>query len=497
MEDELDLRQYIGALIKHRWLVVAMTVLAALAAFAVSWMNAPLPSEPLYEATAGVLIVRMRTSVTFDSRFRTVEDLPGTSYLEQDAHRTALARLVKNGYVATQVAERMGEELGITDWSPAQLLAIVSSQAIQTEDDELGQTSRTETSDLIEVKIRFTDPDQAAWIANAWAEAYVQHVNSLYSIETESLNAVQNQIADTYQTYKQADQALLDFTADNQIASLEQQSAEKQALINELQTNQQAAHLEALKSERLMLAQYYATARRLELLLENAKSLKVQIQQGGASSATADELALALLKAEAFAGSGDLPANIQIQIDLNEGEVPDSASQIAEVDALIEALEERIAGIQTAIEEQESLLSSGEYDLLDNSLAFDETIERLQEEERQLQVLLAKERSREKELTQARDLAWDTYSALETKAAELRIAAEIADVEVRFASPAIAPAQINSHSTSSNLARNVSLAAAVGLMLGVGTALFLQYYDPTYDPTATIKELFKRRQSKE
>ncbi len=95
MEDELDLRQYIGALIKHRWLIVATTVLAALAAFAVSLINAPPSNEPLYEATAGVLIARMRTSVTFDSRFRTIEELPGSNYLEQDAHRTALASLVK------------------------------------------------------------------------------------------------------------------------------------------------------------------------------------------------------------------------------------------------------------------------------------------------------------------------------------------------------------------------------------------------------------------
>jgi uncharacterized protein involved in exopolysaccharide biosynthesis len=499
MENEPDLRQYISALVKHRWLIVTTMMLAALAALAVSLINAPPPNEPLYEATAGVLIARIRTSVTFDPRFRTVEDLPGVNYLEQDAHRTALVRLVKNGYVATKVAERIEKELGLTDWSPVRLLTVVSGEAVQAGGNETSQSaSRPAMSDLIEIKVRFTDPDQAAWIANAWAEAYVEHVNALYGIETESLNTIQNQLDDTYQAYKQTEQALLDFTADNQVSDLERRIAEKQALISELQANRQAAQLEALKTERLMLEQYYATTRELELLLENAESLRSQILQSGASSATANELALMLLKAEAFAGAESLPANLQIQINLSGSETPDTASQIADMDALIQALEERIAETEAAIEKQESLLSSGEYNTQEDSAGFDEAIASLQEEERQLQVLLAQEQAREKELIRARDLAWDTYSTLEVKAAELRIAAEITDVEVRFASPAIASILINDHNdTPSNLTRNVGLAAAVGLIAGIGTAFFLEYYDPTYDSTAAIEALFKRRRTKE
>jgi uncharacterized protein involved in exopolysaccharide biosynthesis len=208
--------------------------------------------------------------------------------------------------------------LGLTDWSPVRLLTVVSGEAVQAGGNETSQSaSRPAMSDLIEIKVRFTDPDQAAWIANAWAEAYVEHVNALYGIETESLNTIQNQLDDTYQAYKQTEQALLDFTADNQVSDLERRIAEKQALISELQANRQAAQLEALKTERLMLEQYYATTRELELLLENAESLRSQILQSGASSATANELALMLLKAEAFAGAESLPANLQIQINLS------------------------------------------------------------------------------------------------------------------------------------------------------------------------------------
>jgi uncharacterized protein involved in exopolysaccharide biosynthesis len=497
MENEPDLRQYIGALIKHRWLIVATTALAALAALAASLINTSPQSGPLYEATAGVLIARMRTSVTFDPRFRTVEDLPGTNYLEQDAHRTALSRLVRNGHIATQVAERIEKELGLTGWSPTRLLTLVSSQAVQAGDDEIGQTSRPAMSDLIEIKVKFTEPDQAAWIANAWAEAYVEHVNAIYGIEAESLDAIRSQIDGAYGAYEQAERALLDFTADNQVADLERQIAEKRALIDELQANRQAAYLEPLKSERVMLAQYYTTTRKLELLMGDARSLKAQIQHGGASSATTGELALMLLKAQAFTEPENLSANLQVQIDLGSSETPDAASQIAEIDALIRALEERIAEIEGSIEKRISSLSSGKYDAPDDTSASDAAIASLGEEERRLQVLLAQELSREKELTRTRDLAWDTYSTLEVKAAELRIAAEIADVEVRFASPAIAPVLVDDSDAPSDLTRNVGLAAVFGLMVGVGAAFFLQYYDPTYDSTAAIETFLRRRRAKE
>jgi uncharacterized protein involved in exopolysaccharide biosynthesis len=121
---------------------------------------------------------------------------------------------------------------------------------------------------------------------------------------------------------------------------------------------------------------------------------------------------------------------------------------------------------------------------------FAETIDGLREKVRQLQVQLARAEAEQKELTRARDLAWDTYSTLQVKAAELGIAAEMMDVEVRFASSAVEPIEpIESGKVSSN----VGLAAVVGLMLGVGVAFLLHYLDPEYDSSAAFGALFRRR----
>jgi uncharacterized protein involved in exopolysaccharide biosynthesis len=496
MENEPNLRQYVGIVIKHRWIVIATTVLAALTALASTYIDFSRPGTSLYEATAGVLIVHMRTQVTFDPRFKTVEDVSAVSYISQDAHRTALAEMVRNGQVATQVAEQLKEKWGVEGWEAARLMAMVNGKVVERRDEGVSQ-SATSISDLIEIQVRFADPEQAAWIANAWAEAYVEHVNALYGAEAESLVAVQDQVDDARQAYEQAEQALIDFAAENQIADLEQRIAEKNTLIDNLQTGRQAVYLEAVRNEQLTLSQYYATARQLRQLLENARALRQQIQQGGTSAATANELTLIILKAEAFAAAGELPANLQLQIDLGGSEASDATSQLAELDALIEVLEMRLADLERDIQEQSALLSSGEYYTEEDSTAFNETIGDLQEEVRQLQAQLAQEQAREKELTEARDLAWDTYSTLEVKAAELRIAAALPDVEVRFASPALAPEMgadgALAGSVPSHLSRNVGLAAVVGLILGTGVAFFLHYYDSAYDSSAAIGALFKRR----
>ena len=115
-------------------------------------------------------------------------------------------------------------------------------------------------------------------------------------------------------------------------------------------------------------------------------------------------------------------------------------------------------------------------------------IDELQEERRSLQAELEKEQSAKRELTQARDLAWDTYKTLQVKLAELGISVEMADVEVRFASPALEPiAPIDS-----NKWKNVILAGAAGLVLGVGVVFLLYYLDPEYDPAAAIGAFLRR-----
>jgi uncharacterized protein involved in exopolysaccharide biosynthesis len=501
MENESDLRRYVRVLIKHRWIIIATTVLAALAALASTYAGSSRPGPPLYEATAGVLIVRIRTQVTFDPRFRTIEDSPATNYITHDAHRIALANLVRNGVVATKVAERMEEELGVEGWEPAQLLPLVRGEIVVMSADETTQ-SVVDASNLIQITVTFAEPEQAAWIANAWAEAYVDHINDLYGIEAASLDTIQGQVDDAQRVYERAEQALISFSATDRSADLAHQIADKEALIRQLRTAQQAVYLEASRNEQATLGEYYAAARQSRQMLENATTLRQQVLQSDGAAATANEVALLLLKAQAFAAAGELPAELDLHITLGADEPLDTAAQIAELDALIGVLSERLAEVERDIEKQSALLSSAEYYDATDSSAFDETIDGLQVEMGQLRAQLAQEQAKEKELTRARDLAWDTYSTLHLKAAELTIGAELADVEVRLASPALTASLANTTGTSGGasalaMGRSIGVAAVVGLLLGVGMAFFLHTYDPAYDSAEAIGKLFKRREEKE
>ena len=72
MEDEIDLRAYIGILLKNKYWIAGLTVLAAAVAFGVS---ALLPAT--YRSTALVTVTKPSYDVRFDSRLvARIDDQP-------------------------------------------------------------------------------------------------------------------------------------------------------------------------------------------------------------------------------------------------------------------------------------------------------------------------------------------------------------------------------------------------------------------------------------
>lgn len=477
MESELNLRQYIDVLIKHRWLIVATTAIAAVAALVVGLVR-----EPAYEVAAGILIARTRTQVTFDPRFQTLEssDLRQAARLDESARRWALAALVESGYIANQVADQLAGELDPGERNPARLLEMVSGSVKEAGG---GVGSQTANNDFIEIKVRSSEPAKATLIANTWAHVYESYVNDLYSKSSESLTSIREQVAAAEATYEEAEQALIDFIAESQIDELQRQTEEGQQLVTDLQAGRQSAFAESVKAEQTALSQHYATSKNLKRLLDDAKSLRLQIQQSEAPAAGTNELALMLLKAEAFASSGGLPGNLELQLDLGGSANPGASDQVADLEALIAVLEIRVAELDAAIAEQsQKLLAGGGYGSLEATSDFDKAIAELQGEVRRSRVQLAQERAIEKELVRARDLAWDTYSTLQVKAAELGIATEIADVEVRFASPAVEPIK----PVDANRPTNVVVAGIVGLIVGIGATFALHYLSPEGESAVAV-----------
>jgi len=160
VEEEFDLREYIGVLFKHWKLIALVTFLAAFTAGVVSFLI-----PPTYEATAGVIVIKSKMDITFDPKIKTLteEDLA----VNLAARSETFAGLVENGAFAAQVIEELGDELEEEEKEPARLLQMVEGEV-------------KGKSDLIQITVAANDPQKAAGIANAWATAYEQHVNAIY-----------------------------------------------------------------------------------------------------------------------------------------------------------------------------------------------------------------------------------------------------------------------------------------------------------------------------
>ncbi len=280
------------------------------------------------------------------------------------------------------------------------------------------------------------------------------------------------------------------------------------------------------------LGAYYGTKHKLERLLEDAKAMKKQIAEGGKGAALTNGLAVVLLKAQVFATSTELPGSLQIQVDAIPD--PDSEALVRDLDTLITTIEGRLRDLEERIQaSSEELISGKGYNFytfpvtdsatlefqktfpalfkegelaalsaeipLDNPLmvnaqeAFQEllqmagletlpkytaeaselnkTLDELQDEMRVLQSKLEQEEATKKELEQDRDLAWDTFTTLQRKVAEIRLVANVPGTEVRFAAPALPPRK----PISPNRGKNTILGAGIGLILGVLGAFLIEY----------------------
>lgn len=472
MEEEIDLRKYIDVVIRRWKWIVALTLAAVVTATIVSFL---LP--PVYEAQAGVVILKSESEITFEPKYRTLteEELAGAG-VDIASRRKALEALVENSSLAVEVIAELGPTLDPEERKVEVLLDMVKAET---------------TGDLIEIAVRSPDPKKAAAIANAWGRTYETYVNQLYSGRPQSPNDIQSQAVEAEASYQQAEQTLTQFLGDNQISALQLEIEAKEKLIASYKNAQTMAQTtvfdKQLETKQQVLANYYGDLVHLEQLLADARALQgqLQVEVVSPSAATGDALALMFLRTEAFASSASLP--VQLQISLREGMEGPAARQAEDVQALIAILETRLEETQGRIDALSAqLLASKDYEL---TTSVDDPISRLinkyLQELLQLEEQLEQENATKRELTSARDLAWETYQTLARKEAEVGIAAQVTDTEVRFGVPAVEPEK----AVAPRKKLNIAMAGVLGLMVGVLGAFVLEYLRPP-----AMAEVARRKQ---
>ena len=251
--DEIDLTRYLGVL-RRRWLQIVLVTVGVIVLAAIGVLLYRQMTPPVYEANATAAIVRTSTDVRFDERFTTSSDQPN---LDVNSRRAALLALVKSGSIAQQVIAELGGQLPLRLQSPARLLDAVTAEMATA-------AGRAGTSDLIQISVKAGSPELAAAIANAWAKAYVQQVNSIYGqVPDDMLGSVEAQLVEAQAAYNKAQASLENFLATSQLDTLTRQSEVISQTLSTLQqgkVNALNAYMNSLVNSYGSIVQTYVAA---------------------------------------------------------------------------------------------------------------------------------------------------------------------------------------------------------------------------------------------
>lgn len=377
MEEEIDLRPYLEALLRNWMWIVGTAVLAALLAFGLSSL---VPST--YEATALIAVTEPRERLQFDSRIETVPDNnPLKAYPELATSDDILQALL------AQIAP--------------------TTDDIKTLAALRGRVEAKSGSDLslIRLSARHSNPAKVSEITNAWAEIFVARANKIYSGQgEEQIRFFESQLEQARLELETAEQSLVDFQARNRLTLVS----------NQLDFYSQTQ------------ADYLASQRAVTVLRQDVQRLYDQLiaQSDSRSTTFADQLTLLLLQIKAFdsrfstnAAAAESTIPLQLQINGTESLTGAGRSeQLAFLTSLIRTLEEKAAQVETELAELEPQILA------------------LQGQRQEVEI----ETDR---LIRDRDLAQETYIALARKVDQERITSQDNTSGVLLASRAAVPVQ--------------------------------------------------------
>lgn len=547
MEEEIDLRIYIDILLKWWWLIVLGAILVGGGAYVFTALQ-----PRVYQATAGVVSLRSRVEISLGSGFESVSEndfsLAGQAanvVLDRNQRRiNTLIGMVRSGSIARQVADELRDILDEEDVDPARLMEYVEGKLMGGD------------SDTIQIVVTHQNPLIAAEIANAWARAFEVHVNAIYGEASYSPFAdIGGQVITAKAEYDQAQAAWVAFlNTEDRIAELSRQVTEDEAVIEKLRlgrqdsvaavTNAQVdvqkrllntsvvaevdANLKVFEEQRDELVYTfehdYSRMRRLNALLHDANLMRTQLLAGESSGH--DALVWLSFTAEVYSTTHSLPFD---SLDITASSLEtllsptDPVTQVADLDALIVAMEGEVRRLETSLQAQvEALAARESYQFLDalsvasldmetapsgEALAqftgwqgllpyadvlkapLDQEIVTLENLVRELRAEIVRLQGRKDVLRNDHDLAWNAYTNLLSKEQEIRIATTSAGSDVRFASPAVPPRK----PVSSGKLTNTAIGLAVGLIGGVIGAFLFSYLGLDSRPRALLVQLTKKQ----
>jgi uncharacterized protein involved in exopolysaccharide biosynthesis len=426
MDQEIDLRPYFLALVLRWRLIVICAISLAVIGGAASF------ASTTRSATSDVVIIPSSSQVTLDARFQTT----GSLATNPAAQRLGLINLASSRTLAEQVVKDLGD-------------TTLSADALYA------QVKVVSTSDLLQITVSNSDPDLALRIAQAWGKAYETLVISVYGGSQFRTDLLTTEINLAQQRYDQAQTALEKFLVSSQSIKIQQQIANLNDLLSGSRTSQQQLY-----------ADYLSRSHSVELILQDAQTLRDQVDTQGTSK-FANSFASLMLRVRMVDSSA--PVFRLTAADLASIET-DPSNLSANLDQLIKALAHRRDQLLAQSNEVANAITSGGMIATGLDAA---TRQRYIDQVAELNSTYEQLQSQQTTLTQQRDLARDALTLLQRKRAEMEVAQGSPQVEVRFIGASIAP-----FSRMSRAILYAGVAGVLGLLVGTVLALFLDVVIP-------------------
>lgn len=309
MDETIDLRPYVKAVVRHLWLIGAGVVLAIVVSALVFL------SRNDFQAAALVTVPEPTQQLQFDPRI--ISNTRSTQLL------TAYPQLALSDDVLIQllpVAQDLAPDaIGSVDELRSALDVIVSPDAR-----------------IVRLSATSADPRIATVLANTWADKFIEAVELVYgrgglSFYTEQLDQASGELAD-------AETALVSFQGTN-----------RQGIVD--------SELTALTS---LQATYLNQQNAFRVVLDNLETLRVQLENNASDVVVlADQLAALSLQLQSYQVA--LPAGMAVPFQLNitsdsQITAPDRAAELQRLDALRLAVEAALASRESQLRALEPMI---------------------------------------------------------------------------------------------------------------------------------------------
>jgi polysaccharide biosynthesis transport protein len=446
---EPHLYDYLIILRKHQWLILSflLTVVTIVTI-------ATFRTRPVYVATARIEIDRENSAdLPFQAQNSYDYDMDLDTYIQTESEILTSQSLALQTIRTVGLAPRTGSS---SAYSASDAIA-TGNLANEKRPPELGKfladlsVKRVPNSRLLDVSFESTDPQLAAKVVNAHIENFIkQNFSSKYEAATRASDWLTNQLNELKIKVERSEDARLAYERQNQIWELDNKQSITSQRLSDLNKEFTDAQTDRMKKEALYNFAKSGNTEAVPQIHEDSVLQDLLKKRADASAQYSDALTL---------------------YGPNFPKVQRFQAQLKEIDQLIEAenknVIEQLSSDYKAASERETLLS--------------QALEKQKAEAGKMAERLVQYNI----LTREADANKSMYDGLLTKLKEADITVGLKSSNIRVVDPAMIPAT----PARPAKARNIVLSILVGLVGGIGLALFREYLDNTVKTPDDVETL--------